>query len=188
MDARLDESLLVAIDVWTGYIQLRRGKFSDDLDDLLMRARIAAELQVLAPTLALAAECSAGDPATAIAFLEEWDASTVGHAAMYRSEAVPSVVRTAVDAGALDLAAGVVERCERVTMRDHVFVDTAAALVREATGEPDPSVWTDLEGRWRIYGNRYEQALAARAAGRLTGDEAAMARAADLLNDLGVPT
>jgi hypothetical protein len=107
---------------------------------------------------------------------------------MYRSEAVPSVVRTAVDAGALDLAAGVVERCERVTMRDHVFVDTAAALVREATGEADPSVWTDLEGRWRIYGNRYEQALAARAAGRLTGDEAAMARAADLLNDLGVPT
>ena len=41
------------------------------------------------------------------------------------------------------------------------------------TGDADPSVWTDLEERWRVYGNRYEQALAA-AAGHLTGDDAAM--------------
>ncbi len=187
-DIRLDESLLVAIDVWTGYIQLRRGKFSDDLDDLLMRARNAAELQVLAPALALAAEGSAGDPPRAIELLKEWDASTVGHAAMYRSEAAPSVVRTALDVGATDLVAGIVDRCERVTMRDHVFIDTAAALVHDATGDADPSVWTDLEERWRVYGNRYEQALAARTAGHLTGDDAAMVRAADLLTDLGVPT
>ena len=55
-DARMDESLLVAIDVWTGYIRLRRGKYSDDLDELLMRARKQAEMQVIAPALALAAE------------------------------------------------------------------------------------------------------------------------------------
>jgi class 3 adenylate cyclase/tetratricopeptide (TPR) repeat protein len=187
-DVRLDESLLVTIDVWTGYIQVRRGKFSDDMDDLLRRARIAAELQVLAPALALAAEGSSADPAKAIARLEEWDACTVGHAAMYRSDVVPSVVRTALDAGAPDLAAELVERCERITMRDHVFVDTAAALVGDATGDPEAAAWADLEERWRVYGNRYEQALAARTFGRMTGDDAAHARAADLLNDLGVPT
>jgi hypothetical protein len=188
MDVRLDESLLVTIDVWTGYIHLRRGKFSDDPDDLLRRARIAAELQVLAPALTLAAECSSADPKKVIALLQEWDASTVGHAAMYRSDVVPSVVRTALDAGAADLAAGFVERCERITMRDHIFVDTAAALVRDAAGDADAAAWADLEERWRIYGNRYEQALAARTFGRMTGDDGARARAADLLNDLGVPT
>jgi hypothetical protein len=73
-------------------------------------------------------------------------------------------------------------------MRDHIFVDTAAALVRGATGDADPATWADLEERWRVYGNRYEQALAARTFGRLTADDAALARAADLLSDLGVPT
>ncbi|MFL5791373.1 MAG: ATP-binding protein [Actinomycetota bacterium] len=186
-DARLDESLLVAIDVWTGYIRLRRGKFSEDLDELLVRARNAGELQVLAPALALAAEASA-DPANAISALEEWDAATVGHAAMYRSDVAPGVIRTALNAGAADLAAELVARCERVTMRDHIFVDTAAALVHDATGDADAAAWADLEQRWRTYGNRYEQALAARTFGGLTGDDEAIARAADLLNDLGVPT
>jgi hypothetical protein len=187
-DARLDESLLVTIDVWTGYIQLRRGKYSEDLDDLVARARNAAELQVLAPALTLAAEgIAATDPANARTLLEEWDAQTVGHAAMYRSDVGPSVIRVALDIGAADLAASVVERSERVTMRDHVFVETASALVRDAAGDGDPAVWTDLEQRWQVFGNRYEQGHAALALGRLTGDEASTSRGLELLHDLGVP-
>jgi hypothetical protein len=69
-------------------------------------------------------------------------------------------------------------------MRDHVFIDTAAAVVRDG----DAETWAGLEERWRAYGNRYEQALAARALGRLTGDEAAEARGVEMLRELEVPT
>jgi tetratricopeptide (TPR) repeat protein len=189
-DPRLDESLVVAIDVWTGYVHLRRGKFSGDLDDLLVRAHNAEELQVVAPALTLAAEGAAngGDHAKARTLLEEFDERTLGHAAMYRSDVAPSAVRTALDIHADDLAETIVGHADKVTMRDHVYIDTATAVLRDATGDRDPDAWADLEERWRIYGNRYEQALAARAFGRLTADDAALARAADLLHDLGVPT
>ena len=185
-DARMDESLQVAIDVWTGYIRLRRGKYDDDVDELLVRARNAAEMQVIAPALALAAEASAdaGDVANATALLTEWEERTAGRSAMYRSNGAPSVVRSALAIGARELAETVVARSETVTMRDHVFIDTAAAVVRDA----DPETWAQLEERWRAYGNRYEQALAARALGRRTGEEAAEGRGMEMLRELEVPT
>ena len=185
-DARMDESLQVAIDVWTGYIRLRRGKYDDDVDELLVQARNAAEMQVIAPALALAAEASAdaGDVANATALLTEWEERTAGRSAMYRSNGAPSVVRSALAIGARELAETVVARSETVTMRDHVFIDTAAAVVRDA----DPETWAQLEERWRAYGNRYEQALAARALGRRTGEEAAEGRGMEMLRELEVPT
>jgi class 3 adenylate cyclase/tetratricopeptide (TPR) repeat protein len=189
-DARLDESLRVTIDIWTGYVQLRRGKYNDDVEDLLARARHAAELQVLAPALAIAAEGAAGrgDPDRAIALLRESDEATVGHSAMYRSDVAPSVVRTALAVDARELAASFVQRSDPVTMRDQLFTETASALVAEAAGAGDPAVWTDLEQRWRAYGNRFEQGRAAIALGRLTGDEAATTRGLELLHDLGILT
>ncbi len=189
-DARLDESLLVTIDIWTGYIQLRRGKYSDDVEDLLGRARNAAELQVLAPALAITAEGAAtrGDPDRARELLLELDDVTVGHAAMYRSDVAPSVVRTSLAIDARDVAEAFVQRSETVTVRDQIFTDTSSALMREAAGDADASTWADIEERWRMYGNRYEQALAARTVGRLAGDEAAASRGLELLHDLGVPT
>jgi class 3 adenylate cyclase/tetratricopeptide (TPR) repeat protein len=185
-DSRLDESLRVAIDVWTGYIRLRRGKYHDDVEELLERARMAAELQVIAPALALAAEAAgdAGDEERAAALLAEWEERTAGHSAMYRSNVAPSVVRSALAIGARELAETVVARSETVTMRDHVFVDTAGAIVRDG----DPETWARLEERWRAYGNRYEQALAARALGRLSGDEATEGRGMEMLRELEVPT
>jgi tetratricopeptide (TPR) repeat protein len=185
-DARMDESLRVAIDVWTGYIRLRRGKYHDDVGELLARARNAAEMQVIAPALALAAEAAAheGDVARATELLTEWEERTAGHSAMYRSNVAPSVVRSALTIGARELAETIVARSETVTMRDHVFVDTAAALVRDG----DAETWARLEERWRAYGDRYEQALAARALGRLTSDEAAEARGVEMLRELEVPT
>ena len=167
-DARMDESLQVAIDVWTGYIRLRRGKYDDDVDELLVRARNAAEMQVIAPALALAAEASAdaGDVANATALLTEWEERTAGRSAMYRSNGAPSVVRSALAIGARELAETVVARSETVTMRDHVFIDTAAAVVRDA----DPETWAQLEERWRAYGNRLR--AGARRAGARAGGRA----------------
>jgi class 3 adenylate cyclase/tetratricopeptide (TPR) repeat protein len=189
-DARLDESLRVTIDIWTGYIQLRRGKYSDDVEELLRRARFAAELQVMSPALAIAAEGAAirGDDDRALELVRELDASTVGHAAMYRSNVAPSVVRTALAIDAREAAQAFVDRSETVTMRDQIFIETSSTLLRDAEGSADAAIWTDLEERWRVYGNRYEQGLAARAAGRLRGDGATASRGIELLTDLGVPT
>jgi hypothetical protein len=103
---------------------------------------------------------------------------------MYRSNVAPSVVRSALAIGARELAETVVARSETVTMRDHVFIDTAAAVVRDDA----PETWAGLEERWRAYGNRYEQALAGRALGRLTGDETAEGRGVEMLRELEVPS
>jgi class 3 adenylate cyclase/tetratricopeptide (TPR) repeat protein len=189
-DARLDESLRVTIDIWTGYVQLRRGKYSDDVEELLTRARNAAELQVVAPALAIAGEGAAarGDHTRALELLRELDDVTVGHSAMYRSNVGPSVVRSALAIDALDAARAFVDRSETITMRDQIFIETSSALVVEAEGTADAATWAELEERWRAYGNRYEQGLAARALGRVSGDEAATSRGVELLADLGVPT
>ena len=56
-DGRMDESLVVAVDIWTTLVELLRGRPVGDVDDILARARAVEELQVLAPALAL---CIAG--------------------------------------------------------------------------------------------------------------------------------
>ncbi len=71
-------------------------------------------------------------------------------------------------------------------MRDELFVETAAALVREAEGVLEPAVWADLERRWHDYGNVFEEAHAAAAIGRAAGDAGATARSA-LFSALGMP-
>ena len=72
-------------------------------------------------------------------------------------------------------------------MRDELFVETAAALVREAEGALEPAVWADLERRWHDYGNVFEEAHAAVALGRAAGDAAATARGGALFAALGMP-
>ena len=76
---------------------------------------------------------------------------------MYRSESVAAVSRVAIAAGATEVARALVAGSERVTMRDELFVDTAAAIVREADGVSDPAAWATLETRWQEYGNLFER-------------------------------
>ena len=71
-------------------------------------------------------------------------------------------------------------------MRDELFVDTAAAVVREAEGAVEPEVWADLERRWHDYGNVFEEAHAALALGRAADDTEATARGLAMLEGLGV--
>ena len=177
-DERMDESLVVAVDIWTTLVHLRRGQPLGDVEEILARAREVEELQVLAPALALAAEAAlaAGDPARAAALAAEFETVTRGKAAMYRSESAVAVARLALAAGAPEVADDLVARSEPVTMRDELFVDTAAAVVREAEGAVEPEVWADLERRWHDYGNVYEEAHAALALGRAAGDAEATAR------------
>jgi len=187
-DARMDESLVVAVDLWTTLIHLRRGQPVTEVDDVVQRARAVEELQVLAPALALGTQAAlaAGDRARAAALAGEFETVTRGKASMYRSESAASVARVAIAAGVDEIADDLVARSEPVTMRDELFIDTAAALVRETHGAAEPDVWADLERRWHDYGNVYEEAHAALALGRTGGDPAATARGRKLFDTLGM--
>jgi class 3 adenylate cyclase len=188
-DPRLDESLLVSIALWTNAVWLARRASTDDLNRLLAQARHVEDLQVLAPALVIAARGAAlsGDRARAVALLREFDDATTDRASMYRSALAPSVVRIMIEAGEAELARGLVDRSTVVTMRDGIFVDTAAAVLHEASGERDPDAWSSLETRWARYGSPFEQAMAALALGRVAGDDAATARGRTLLEELRVP-
>jgi class 3 adenylate cyclase len=188
-ETRMDESLLVAVDIWTTSVRIRRAEDVGDLEELLARARDVEELQVLAPALALAAEAAQrrGDVERARQRVRDFEEATAGRTVMYRSESAPAVVRVAVSVDATDVARDIVERSEPATMRDELFIDTAAAALRESEGVREPDVWTALEKRWRTYGNAFEEAEAALAFGRAADDAAATARGRALLDDLGVP-
>jgi hypothetical protein len=170
-------------------VRLNRGQPTEDLDRLVERARRVEDLQVLAPALVLAARgaVTSGDTGRALALLKEFDEATTDRASMYRSAHAPEVVRLLIGAGEVELARSVVERSGVVTMRDGVFVDTAAALLHAVEGERDPDTWRALEERWRAYGDPLEEALAAREVGRTDGDTDATKRADALLESLGVP-
>ena len=187
-DDRMDESLVVAVDIWTTLVHLRRGQPLGDVEEILARAREVEELQVLAPALALAAQAAhaAGDAAGAAALAGEFETVTRGKASMYRSESAVAVARVALAAGVPEVADDLVARSEPVTMRDELFVDTAAAVVRESEGAVEPEVWADLERRWHDYGNVYEEAHAALALGRAADDAEATARGLAMLEGLGV--
>jgi len=94
--------------------------------------------------------------------------------------------RVALAAGVPEVADDLVARSEPVTMRDELFTDTAAALVREAEGAVEPEVWAYLEQRWHDYGNVFEEAHAALGLGRTADDPAATAHGRGLLDGLGV--
>jgi class 3 adenylate cyclase len=184
----LDESLVVAVAMWPTIVHLRRGEPVGALDELVAAARTVEELQVLAPALAIAAEAAfvEGDAARAVALAREFEIATRDKAAIYRSEWAPSVARLAIANDAPDLVRDLVGHSEPTTMRDELFCETAAALLREADGAAEPEVWADLERRWETYGDVYERGQAALALGR-SGDAEAGERGRSLLATLGVP-
>jgi hypothetical protein len=105
---------------------------------------------------------------------------------MYRSESAVAVARVALAAGVPEVADDLVARSEPVTMRDELFLETAAAVVRESEGTVEPEVWADLERRWHTYGNAFEEAHAALALGRAADDTEATTRGQAMLEGLGV--
>ena len=180
-DGRMDISLMVAIDLWTTAVSLRRGHDVGDLADLLQHAKDVEELQVVAPALALSALAADanGDTDRVAALVEEFETTTRGKAAMYRSEWMPSMARLAVALGIGQVAEDLVTLVERATPRDGLLIDTAAAVV---AGDADADAWAELERRWADYGCPYERALAAIASGQADAVE----RGRSILAGLGV--
>jgi class 3 adenylate cyclase/tetratricopeptide (TPR) repeat protein len=182
-DGRMDVSLMVAIDLWSSAVRLRRGQDVGDLAAELEGARAVEELQALAPALALAALAAhrLGDADRAAELTKEYETATRGKAAMYRSEWAPPMARLAVTLGRDDVAEDLVHFADRATPRDVLLMDTADAIV--AADGVAPGVWAALEERWAAYGCPYEQAMAALA----SGDPEAALRGRALLEGLRVP-
>jgi hypothetical protein len=182
-DGRMDVSLQVAIDLWSSAVRLRRGEDVGDLTDQLERAREVEELQALAPALALAALAAKrlGNDDRAAGFAAEYETTTRGKAAMYRSEWAPAIARLAMELGRGDIGEDLVGNAERSTPRDALLMDTAEAIVGGAGVAP--GVWAALARRWAAYGCPFEQGLAALA----TGDPETVARGRALLEALRVP-
>jgi hypothetical protein len=179
----MDVSLQVAIDLWSSAVRLRRGEDVGDLTDQLERAREVEELQALAPALALAALAAKrlGNDDRAAGFAAEYETTTRGKAAMYRSEWAPAIARLAMELGRGDIGEDLVGNAERSTPRDALLMDTAEAIVGGAGVAP--GVWAALARRWAAYGCPFEQGLAALA----TGDPETVARGRALLEALRVP-
>ena len=152
-DERMDESLVVAVDIWTTVVRLRRRQLQGDVEALLARARGVEEIQVVAPALAVAAEA---------AF-----AAGIG-----AGRGACGGVRNGDPRQGIDVSIGIggvgdPHRSGRGRARDsrrsggplgtgHVgdelFVETAVARLREAEGAVEPAVWAHLERRWHDYG------------------------------------
>jgi class 3 adenylate cyclase len=180
-DRRLDTSLVIALDLWIKAVHLQRGRDVGDLSDELARAKRDEALQVVAPALALSAVAASkrGERAAAAGFIAEYETTTRGKSAMYRSEWAPEVARVAMALDRRDVGDDLVAYAERATPRDELFMDTAEAIVKGA----DADAWLALEERWAAYGCVYEQARAATA----SGEAEAVVRGRKALESLGVP-
>jgi hypothetical protein len=115
----------------------------------------------------------------AASLIAEFETTTRGKSAMYRSEWASEVARLAMALDRQDIGSDLVAYAERATPRDDLFIDTAEAIVKGADAES----WLTLEERWAAYGCVYEQARTAIA----SGDADGVLRGRKALESLGVP-
>jgi tetratricopeptide (TPR) repeat protein len=152
-------------------------------EDLVETARPTEELQALAPTLVVAAAVAreTGRDDLALAYVDEFETATRGFASEYRTANLPDAVRIAVASGDVDLAARLVETAEARTVRDHLAVDTARAVVAAARADHEAAVagLEDVIPRWHRFGQPRQEAEALLGLSRsLEGSDPARATAA----------
>jgi hypothetical protein len=135
-----------------------------DPEDLVGTARPTEELQALAPTLVVAAAVAqaTGRGDLARGYVEEFETATRGFAPEYRTTNLPDAARIAVATGDVELAARLVDTAEARTVRDHLAVDTARAVVAAARGDHDTAAsgFGDVIPRWRSFGQPRQEAEA----------------------------
>ena len=188
---RVDQVVVIMAELCRSRIQLARGTREGvaDPDELVGAAERMEELHALAPALVTAAQIALrdGDAARAASLIERFDAATEGVAPEYRAADIVRAVRSAVAAGRVDLAERLLAGAEPRVPRDVVRVDAARAIVAEARGDAGAAAaYTAAADRLGAYGDPYEEALARRAAARLSGDGSSRASADEVLAGLGV--
>ena len=159
-------------------------------DRLLATAGESRELQSLTPAIAAAAaiRVSHGDRDGALELLRQFEEATRGVAPEYRFAELASVVRTALEAGDVEVAASLTEIDPPDMLRYRLQAAAARAEVAAARVEPDAAIaCAEVAEMWRSYGAPYEEAMALLARARLdTAAEGAEERAGGLLRSLGI--
>jgi class 3 adenylate cyclase/tetratricopeptide (TPR) repeat protein len=187
---RVDPVVVIMAELCRSRIQLARGARDGvaDPDELVEAAERVEELHALAPALVAAAQIALrrGDAARAASLIERFEAATDGVAPEYRAAEIVRAVRTAVEAGRVDLAERLLAGTEPRVPRDGFRLTAARAILAEALGDGAASAYAASAEELQGYGDVYEEALARRAHARLTGDDASRARADELFSRLGV--
>jgi class 3 adenylate cyclase/tetratricopeptide (TPR) repeat protein len=181
------------------WVHLRRGDFeaaARNVEEFLPAAREIAYAEFLAPALILQAEVSLArsDEAGARAALREFEDATQS-APEYRRLFLPVAVRILIAIGALDEAAGMVERAgEAPSRRLQLSLAASRAVLAEARGDHEDarSRYAELAERWSTYGFALEEARTRMGLGRVLlalgrEDEARpeLRRARELVDALG---
>ena len=162
-----DTQIATVADVYRARILAHRGDAATATDltaRALPIAREIQDLQVLAPTLMVAAvaRASAGDHAGTLALVEEFDTATRDGPSEYRELYLPELVRLLTATGETDLAERIIGEREVYVRRTRLAVASCHALLAESSGDVDAASlgFRQVEAEWEAWGGRFEQAHA----------------------------
>jgi tetratricopeptide (TPR) repeat protein len=167
-----DHRQQVIADSYKAHVLARRGRIQEAgslLETLLAAAHATRETQLLVPALAIAATvfCMGGEPASALALVNEVRELTEA-APAYRKRMLVDLVRTLISSGRPDLAAGLIEDLRMMLTRDRHSLTEARALVAEARGNllEALELYQEVAVGWREFTFPFERAYCLLAAGR----------------------
>jgi class 3 adenylate cyclase/tetratricopeptide (TPR) repeat protein len=194
-----DAALVVKAHVTRNRILLARGRRVEatDPEEVLGVARRVEEVQVVVPSLTIAAAVAASDDKTedAIGYLEEFERVTRDVSPEYRAFELADAVRACVRVGDLTLADTIVTGSTCRVLRERLQLASAQAAIAEARQtDTATEAYRELAGDWRTYGHMFEEALALaglirclESEGRETEAGSHRARAETLFASLDVP-
>jgi class 3 adenylate cyclase len=165
------------------------------VEQLLPRARAAADLQLLVPALAVAALVAQArdDSRGALGFVRELMELTLGRADRYRALFLSELTRTCTATSALDLARELAEGLTVDLGRIGCARTAAAAVLAEAEGRiPEAlAIYEQAAARWQVFGSAPGRAEALLGQGRCLsslgqrGAEEPLTEARDLFASMG---
>jgi class 3 adenylate cyclase/tetratricopeptide (TPR) repeat protein len=170
-------------DSYAALVLVRRGALEEAgaiVEDVLGRAREIEDAQVLGPALGVSAliEEARGDPATALAHVEEYRHVTRNRPYV-RAQSLTDAVRIACVAGDVALAEKLLDNVVTAAERDRLSDLTARATIARSRGDDASRLFAEAAEGWAALGCRLEHALALHGAGRERD-------AASILDELGV--
>jgi tetratricopeptide (TPR) repeat protein len=157
--------------IWQTLVHLWRGRpRGSPTRDLMIRAREIGDPQVLVPAVVVAGLIAVDDdePDLALTLVDELDqASDVG-LGWYREHFLVELVRICARAGDLSAASRLIDAAETHTVRHHLSLGTARAVVAEGLSafEEAAALYAGTIDGWRAHGFLVEEARASLGAGR----------------------
>jgi len=152
---------------YVAQVLVRRGETAEAavlVDEVVPLARDARDVQVLVPTLAVAAlvEQARGDLEAAVGFVEEIEQATRGISDFHRARFLDELAAVCVEAGDLDLVRRLVDSIRMTAGRAGHSLVGARAVLAEADGDPKAALllFEEAAKRWADYGFVFGRGLA----------------------------